>query len=158
MAFATAAHLSVRAAPARAAVSPRTAPAMAMSPRTAAARAAAALPAALAALPALATEGTGEPLGIDNPLLLLPLIVIPGTFLFLFLGFARSQVNEGLSQRPPGRALVPPLLRPAFSDSPPLTLVPAWLRRLKTSSTVCLDALLVPCPPPAVDRSSAFTF
>lgn len=55
----------------------------------------AALPATLAAIaPALATEGTGEGLGIDTPLLYIPLVLIPVIGFILFIPFARSQDNE----------------------------------------------------------------
>ncbi|KAJ8900721.1 hypothetical protein NDN08_000022 [Rhodosorus marinus] len=40
-----------------------------------------------------AAEGTGAGLGIDNVLLYLPLVLIPTTFFFLFIGFGRSQDN-----------------------------------------------------------------
>lgn len=56
--------------------------------------------AALATLPAivpmsaLAAEGTGKSLGVDNVLLLVPLIVVPGIFLTLFLQFGASQDNS----------------------------------------------------------------
>lgn len=66
-----------------------------MSLRNNVARVAAAVPATLAAVaPALATEGTGEGFGIDNPLLFLPFILIPGAFLALFLQFDGSQDKE----------------------------------------------------------------
>lgn len=74
------------------AVSPRRAPQMSL--RKHAARIAA-LPTTLATVaPALATEGTGEGLGIDSPLLFLPLILIPAAFLVFYLQFDGSQNKE----------------------------------------------------------------
>lgn len=64
-----------------------------MSVRKPAARLAAIPATLMTALPALA-DGTGEGLGIDNALLFLPLIVIPGAFLALFLQFGSGQDNE----------------------------------------------------------------
>lgn len=70
------------------------APRMSVAPvRRAAARASASLTALAVAAPALATEGTGEGLGIDNALLYIPLLGIPAVFLFLFLQFGSSQVR-----------------------------------------------------------------
>ena len=43
------------------------------------------------AAPALASEGTGEGLGVDSPLLLVPLILIPVVFLVLYLQFDGGQ-------------------------------------------------------------------
>jgi len=81
------------ASPRRAAAT-ATAPRMAVAPvRRAAAQASASLAAlAATAAPVLATEGTGEGLGIDNALLYVPLLGIPAVFLFLFLQFGSSQV------------------------------------------------------------------
>lgn len=59
-----------------------------------AARVAASVPAAFAAAAPALAEGTGEGLGIDNVLLYLPLILIPGAFLALFLQFDGSQDKE----------------------------------------------------------------
>lgn len=89
MAFVTCTPVLARST-ARAATS--RAPRMSLARRAAAVRAAA-LPAVLAAAPALA-EGTGEGLGIDNGLLYLPFILVPGVFLFLFLQFDRSQNKD----------------------------------------------------------------
>ena len=44
--------------------------------------------------PVLASEGTGEGLGIDSPLLYIPIILIPGVFLAFFIQFARQQENS----------------------------------------------------------------
>jgi len=86
------------ASPRRAAAT-ATAPRMAVAPvRRAAAQASASLAAlAATAAPVLATEGTGEGLGIDNALLYVPLLGIPAVFLFLFLQFGSSQVRCRLS-------------------------------------------------------------
>lgn len=68
---------------------------MTASPLRRAAARAAALPATLAvSLPALASEGTGEGLGIDNALLYIPLILIPGVLLIFFIQFGRQQDNS----------------------------------------------------------------
>lgn len=70
----------------------RTAPTMTL--RKQAARLAS-IPATLATIaPVLASEGTGEGLGIDTPLLYLPLILIPAVFFALFIPFTRTQNNE----------------------------------------------------------------
>lgn len=45
-------------------------------------------------MPALASEGTGEALGVDNALLVLPLVLIPTVFFALFIQFARQQDNS----------------------------------------------------------------
>lgn len=55
-----------------------------------------AFPAAMAsalttAMPAFASEGTGEALGIDNALLVVPLVLVPAVFFILFLQFDRQQ-------------------------------------------------------------------
>jgi len=47
----------------------------------------------LAASPALA-EGTGEALGVDNVLLLIPLVVVPIALFTLYLQFGSTQNNE----------------------------------------------------------------
>ncbi len=77
----------------------RVSPRMAAAPKPNVARRAAArlaaLPASLVATaPVWATEGTGEGLGIDSPLLWIPLVLIPGAFLILFIQFGRSQDNS----------------------------------------------------------------
>lgn len=89
-AFVPAVGLAVpRTAPA---VSRRVAPVMTLRKQVARL---AALPATLATIaPALATEGTGESLGIDSPLLFLPLLLIPGVFLTLYLQFDGSQDKD----------------------------------------------------------------
>lgn len=90
MAFVTAAPLLSRAhAPV---ATSRVAPRMSFS-RRAAARVAA-LPTALAVTAPALAEGTGEALGVDNGLLVLPLILVPGIFLFLFLQFDSSQDKD----------------------------------------------------------------
>lgn len=92
-AFVPGAAVFSRATISRGVVSTRKAPVQ-MSMRRNAARLAA-LPATLATIvPALATEGTGEGLGIDTALLFIPLILIPGAFLALFLQFDGSQNKE----------------------------------------------------------------
>lgn len=84
-----AARVRTQAVSSRAIVAPR------MSLRRNFARVTAAVPATLAAVaPVLASEGTGEGLGIDNALLFLPLVVIPGVFLALYLQFDGSQDKE----------------------------------------------------------------
>lgn len=76
----------------RTAVSSRPAPRMSL--RKHAARLAT-IPATLAAVaPAIASEGTGEGLGIDSALLFLPLILIPSIFLALYLQFDGSQNKD----------------------------------------------------------------
>mmetsp|Transcript_1758 Transcript_1758/g.3032 ORF Transcript_1758/g.3032 Transcript_1758/m.3032 type:complete len:109 (+) Transcript_1758:295-621(+) len=55
---------------------------------------AAAMSSLMIAMPALATEGTGEALGIDSNLLLIPLVLIPIAFFALFIQFASKQDNE----------------------------------------------------------------
>lgn len=89
-AFVPAVGLTVpRTAPA---VSRRVAPVMSLRKQTARL---AALPATLATIaPVLATEGTGESLGIDNPLLFLPLFVVPAVFLALYLQFDGGQDKD----------------------------------------------------------------
>mmetsp|Transcript_5433 Transcript_5433/g.11452 ORF Transcript_5433/g.11452 Transcript_5433/m.11452 type:complete len:114 (-) Transcript_5433:429-770(-) len=52
------------------------------------------VPALAAIAPALATEGTGEALGIDSPLLFIPLLLVPAAFFVLFVQFAGGQDNE----------------------------------------------------------------
>lgn len=49
---------------------------------------------AFAKLPAIASEGTGEGLGIDNALLFVPLILIPSVFFVFFIQFGRQQENS----------------------------------------------------------------
>ncbi|KAA8500009.1 hypothetical protein FVE85_7594 [Porphyridium purpureum] len=46
------------------------------------------------AMPALAAEGTGAALGVEEPLLFLPLILIPSVFFILFLGFSNKQPKD----------------------------------------------------------------
>lgn len=66
-----------------------------MSLRKHAARVAMVPPALLTALPpALATEGTGEGLGIDTPLLYIPLVLVPAVLFVFFVQFGRSQSND----------------------------------------------------------------
>eukprot|EP00179_Madagascaria_erythrocladioides_P005691 CAMPEP_0198307972 /NCGR_PEP_ID=MMETSP1450-20131203/767_1 /TAXON_ID=753684 ORGANISM="Madagascaria erythrocladiodes, Strain CCMP3234" /NCGR_SAMPLE_ID=MMETSP1450 /ASSEMBLY_ACC=CAM_ASM_001115 /LENGTH=105 /DNA_ID=CAMNT_0044010601 /DNA_START=73 /DNA_END=390 /DNA_ORIENTATION=+ len=48
----------------------------------------------LAAAPALAAEGTGAALGVDNALLFIPLTLIPAALFVLFLQFGSTQDNE----------------------------------------------------------------
>lgn len=92
-AFVSATSLSVKPATRTATTTHRT-PTAKLSVRKCAAHLAA-LPATLAAIaPALATEGTGEGLGIDTPLLYIPLVLIPAIGFILFIPFARSQDNE----------------------------------------------------------------
>ena len=69
------------------------APAMTASRRARLARALALLPASAMATvaPVLASEGTGEALGVDAPILLLPLVLVPSVLLFLYLQFDGSQ-------------------------------------------------------------------
>lgn len=42
----------------------------------------------------MASEGTGEGLGIDNALLYIPLILIPGVMFILFAQFGSQQDNS----------------------------------------------------------------
>lgn len=76
------------------AVTTRRAPVMSMSMRKHAARLAALSTTLATVAPAVATEGTGEGLGIDSALLYLPLIGIPAVFLAFFLQFDGSQNKE----------------------------------------------------------------
>lgn len=73
------------------AVSRHTTPVMSMRKRAARL---AALPATLTTVAPALAEGTGESLGIDNPLLYIPLILIPAAFFVLFLQFGGGQDNE----------------------------------------------------------------
>lgn len=83
---------AVRPALRTAAVSRRATPVMSM--RKNAARLASVPATLIATAPVLATEGTGEGLGIDTPLLFIPLVLIPALFFVFFIQFARSQSNE----------------------------------------------------------------
>lgn len=95
-AFVPATPLSLAARPANTApVARRSVTVMSVSRKQQAARLAASIPATLLTVaPALATEGTGEGLGIDTPLLYIPIVLIPGLFFVFFLQFGRSQNNE----------------------------------------------------------------
>ena len=67
---------------------------MAMQQERGVAAKVAAVSAAMLAMPAIAAEGTGAPLGVEEPLLYLPLILVPTAFFVLYLGFAREQPND----------------------------------------------------------------